>query len=144
MLPFSFLSSFFLVIRKKGKSRGAKTNILSLENDYVTLIVDAALLLSFVSDLKWLRKHWKTWMSLWADTTLIDYSPLWETMKKHHISQYALISKGIGFSWCNRCRSKTHYLVSVHKLIQDLQWGRKYFLLKAVPLGQTPMFGSGY
>lgn len=27
--------------------------------------------------------------------TLIDYSPLWETMKQRHISQYALINKGI-------------------------------------------------
>lgn len=26
---------------------------------------------------------------------MIDYSPLWETMKKRHISQYALINKAI-------------------------------------------------
>ena len=26
---------------------------------------------------------------------MIDYSPLWETMKKRQISQYALINKGI-------------------------------------------------
>ena len=26
---------------------------------------------------------------------MIDYSPLWETMKQRHISQYALINKGI-------------------------------------------------
>ncbi len=30
-----------------------------------------------------------------VEMTIIDYSPLWETMKKKGISQYALLNRGV-------------------------------------------------
>lgn len=53
--------------------------------------------------------------------TLIDYSPLWETMKKRHISQYALINKGIDKHTLDQLRKNQNItILTVEKLCNIL------------------------
>ena len=53
--------------------------------------------------------------------TLIDYSPLWETMKQRHISQYALINKGIDKHTLDQLRKNQNItILTVEKLCNIL------------------------
>lgn len=53
--------------------------------------------------------------------TLIDYSPLWETMKKRHISQYALINNGIDKHTLDQLRKNQNItILTVEKLCNIL------------------------
>lgn len=52
---------------------------------------------------------------------MIDYSPLWETMKKRHISQYALINKGIDKHTLDQLRKNQNItILTVEKLCNIL------------------------
>lgn len=52
---------------------------------------------------------------------MIDYSPLWETMKQRHISQYALINKGIDKHTLDQLRKNQNITVlTVEKLCNIL------------------------
>ena len=52
---------------------------------------------------------------------VIDYSPLWETMKQRHISQYALINKGIDKHTLDQLRKNQNITVlTVEKLCNIL------------------------
>ena len=42
---------------------------------------------------------------------MIDYSPLWETMKKKNISQYQLLKKGIDNKTLNRLKNNKNITV---------------------------------
>lgn len=55
-------------------------------------------------------------------TTVIDYSPLWETMRKKGVTQYALIQAGIDrrtLDWLKKNKNIT--LLSLEKLCRILQ-----------------------
>ena len=52
---------------------------------------------------------------------MIDYSPLWETMKQRHISQYALINKGIDKHTLDQLRKNQNItILTVEKLCNIL------------------------
>ena len=54
--------------------------------------------------------------------TVLDYSPLWETMRKRGVSQYALIQAGIDrrtLDWLKKNRNIT--LLSMEKLCRILK-----------------------
>ncbi len=52
---------------------------------------------------------------------LIDYSPLWKTMKKRSISQYALINKGIDKHTLDQLRKNQNVTVlTIEKLCNIL------------------------
>ena len=52
---------------------------------------------------------------------MIDYSPLWETMKQRHISQYALINKGIDKHTIDQLRKNQNItILTVEKLCNIL------------------------
>ena len=52
---------------------------------------------------------------------VIDYSPLWETMKQRHISQYALINKGIDKHTLDQLRKNQNItILTVEKLCNIL------------------------
>ena len=56
-----------------------------------------------------------------AGIPLIDYSPLWETMKQRHISQYALINKGIDKHTLDQLRKNQNItILTVEKLCNIL------------------------
>ena len=42
---------------------------------------------------------------------MIDYSPLWETMKKNNISQYQLLKQGIDNKTLNRLKNNKNITV---------------------------------
>ena len=53
--------------------------------------------------------------------TVLDYSPLWETMRKRGVSQYALIQAGVDrrtLDWLKKNRNIT--LLSMEKLCRIL------------------------
>ena len=58
---------------------------------------------------------------------MIDYSPLWETMKQRHISQYALINKGIDKHTLDQLRKNQNItILTVEKLCNILVNGKAY------------------
>lgn len=50
---------------------------------------------------------------------MIDYSPLWETMKKRHISQYALINKGIDKHTLDQLRKNQNITILTVTFLSD-------------------------
>lgn len=66
---------------------------------------------------------------------MIDYSPLWETMKQRHISQYALINKGIDKHTLDQLRKNQNITVlTVEKLCNILNCTPNDVLLSWHPL----------
>ena len=54
---------------------------------------------------------------------MIDYSPLWETMKKRNISQYQLLKSGIDNKTLDSLKkNKNITMMTMEKLCRILDW----------------------
>ena len=54
---------------------------------------------------------------------MIDYSPLWETMKKRNISQYRLLKSGIDNKTLDSLKkNKNITMMTMEKLCRILDW----------------------